>query len=159
LADSNETNSSALPAPVKFLAATGWETGEETALEAMTPPPMLGHRKYRRLPKPRTPHTWGTRPDPFEAVWAEITQRLAERPEGIRLHDARHTHATMMLKGNVSPKVVSERLGHSTVSLTLDVYSHVIPGLHEAAALRFDEMRGRTLKLTNPANEEAVSPR
>jgi integrase len=57
----------------------------------------------------------------------------------------------MMLKGNVSPKVVSERLGHSTVSLTLDVYSHAVPSLQEAAA-RFDEMLGRTPRLTIPVS-------
>ena len=62
-------------------------------------------------------------------------------------HDARHTHATVLLKGNVSPKVVSERLGHASVSLTLDVYSHVIPGIQAAAAAHFDEMLGRTLRL------------
>jgi hypothetical protein len=47
-------------------------------------------------------------------------------------------------------------LGHATVSLTLDVYSHVIPGLQEAAAARFDEMLGRTSRLTLPAKEEAA---
>ncbi len=81
-------------------------------------------------------------PDSITHAWLKLTRRLGL--EGIRLHDARHTHATIMLKGNVSPKVVSERLGHSTVSLTLDVYSHVIPGLQEAAAVRFDELLGRT---------------
>ena len=57
----------------------------------------------------------------------------------VRLHDLRHTHATMMLKQKVNPKVVSERLGHSSVGITLDIYSHVVPGLQEAAALAFDE--------------------
>ena len=52
----------------------------------------------------------------------------------IRLHDLRHTHATLALAAGVHPKVVSERLGHSTVSLTLDVYSHSIPALQEDAA-------------------------
>ena len=52
----------------------------------------------------------------------------------IRLHDLRHTHATLALAAGVHPKVVSERLGHSTVSLTLDVYSHAIPALQEDAA-------------------------
>ena len=58
----------------------------------------------------------------------------------IRLHDLRHTHATLMLKAGVHPKVVSERLGHASVSITLDTYSHVLPGLQKAAAERFDEM-------------------
>jgi integrase len=57
----------------------------------------------------------------------------------IRLHDARHTHASLMLKQGIHPKVVQERLGHSTISVTLDTYSHVMPGLQEAAAKRFDE--------------------
>jgi len=52
----------------------------------------------------------------------------------IRLHDLRHTHATLMLQAGVHPKVVSERLGHATVSITLDVYSHAIPALQESAA-------------------------
>lgn len=59
--------------------------------------------------------------------------RRAELPR-IRLHDLRHTHATLALAAGVHPKVVSERLGHSTVSLTLDVYSHAIPALQEDAA-------------------------
>ena len=42
----------------------------------------------------------------------------------IRLHDMRHTHATLALRAGVHPKVVSERLGHSSIALTLDTYSH-----------------------------------
>ena len=57
----------------------------------------------------------------------------------LRFHELRHTHASIMLKQGVHPKIVSERLGHSTVGITLDTYSHVLPGLQEAAALRFDE--------------------
>lgn len=52
----------------------------------------------------------------------------------IRLHDLRHTHATLALAAGVHPKVVSERLGHATVALTLDVYSHAIPAMEEDAA-------------------------
>ena len=58
----------------------------------------------------------------------------------IRLHDLRHTHATMMLEAGVHPKVVSERLGHASIGITLDIYSHVLPGLQEAAADKFDRM-------------------
>jgi integrase len=58
----------------------------------------------------------------------------------IRLHDLRHTHATLMLKAGVHPKIVSERLGHANISITLDTYSHVLPGLQEAAAERFDKL-------------------
>ena len=62
----------------------------------------------------------------------------AEIPR-VRFHDLRHTHATLMLKQGVNPKIVSERLGHASVTITLDTYSHVLPGLQEEAALRFEE--------------------
>ena len=52
----------------------------------------------------------------------------------IRLHDLRHTHATIALGASIHPKVVSDRLGHSTVAFTLDVYSHCIPALAQDAA-------------------------
>jgi integrase len=52
----------------------------------------------------------------------------------IRLHDLRHTHATLALSAGIHPKIVSERLGHSTVAFTLDVYSHSSPHLQRAAA-------------------------
>jgi integrase len=51
-------------------------------------------------------------------------------------HGLRHTWASLALAAAVNPKVVSERLGHATVSFTLDVYSHVLPGLQEDAAVR-----------------------
>lgn len=52
----------------------------------------------------------------------------------IRFHDLRHTHATLGLKAGVHPKVMSERLGHATVGVTLDLYSHVVPALARDAA-------------------------
>lgn len=52
----------------------------------------------------------------------------------IRLHDLRHTHATLALRAGVHPKIVSERLGHSTVAFTLDVYSHATPHMQSEAA-------------------------
>ncbi len=45
-----------------------------------------------------------------------------------------------MLKQGIHPKIVQERLGHATIQITLDTYSHVAPGLQEAAAKRFDDM-------------------
>ncbi len=76
-------------------------------------------------------------PDTITHVFVKIARR-AGLP-GIRFHDLRHTHASLMLKQGIHPKIVSERLGHSTVSITLDTYSHVLPGLQEAAALRFED--------------------
>jgi integrase len=57
----------------------------------------------------------------------------------IRLHDLRYTHATIALRAGVHPKIVSERLGHSTVSLTLDVYSHAVPHMQKEAALQIGD--------------------
>ena len=68
-------------------------------------------------------------------------KRIARRAglDGYHLHSARHAHATLMLRQGVHPKIMQERLGHAKVGTTLDIYSHVTPGLQEAAALRFDE--------------------
>jgi integrase len=54
--------------------------------------------------------------------------------EPIRVHDLRHTHATLLLAEGVNPRVVQERLGHSTVTMTLGLYSHVLPNLQREAA-------------------------
>lgn len=58
----------------------------------------------------------------------------------IRMHDLRHTHATLLLEKGVHPKSVQERLGHSDVSLTLNTYSHVSPSLQEAAAMLINDL-------------------
>jgi integrase len=58
------------------------------------------------------------------------------RLPAIRLHDLRHTYATLALQAGVYVKIVSERLGHSSVTITLDVYSHAIPGLRSATPPR-----------------------
>ena len=60
--------------------------------------------------------------------------------KGVRLHDLRHTHASLMLQAGVHPKIVSERLGHAGVAITMDTYSHVLPGLQEGAAERFSKL-------------------
>ena len=67
--------------------------------------------------------------------------RAAELPD-LRLHDLRHTTATLLLTEGVHPRVVMETLGHSQVSLTLDTYSHVLPGLQAEAAKRMDDAIG-----------------
>ena len=58
----------------------------------------------------------------------------------IRFHDLRHTHATMMLLAGVHAKVVSERLGHSTIGITLDIYSHVLPNMQSEAANKLEKL-------------------
>ncbi|WP_407691023.1 site-specific integrase [Rubrobacter marinus] len=59
--------------------------------------------------------------------------RKAALPQ-IRFHDLRHTCATLLLSRNVHPKIVQEMLGHATVAITLDTYSHVLPGMGDQAA-------------------------
>lgn len=71
-------------------------------------------------------------PDTISSWFKELTAPL-DIPQ-IRLHDTRHTSATLALKAGVHPKVVSERLGHATVGITLDLYSHVLDGMQEDAA-------------------------
>src|SRR5215813_6092931 len=56
----------------------------------------------------------------------------------IRLHDLRHSHATHMLASGVHPKIAQERLGHSSVSVTIDLYSHVLPGMQAEAVSKVD---------------------
>lgn len=75
----------------------------------------------------------------------------------IRFHDLRHTHATLLLKAGVNPKVVSERLGHSSVTFTLDTYAHVIPGMQpEAAELFSDLVFGSAAHANHNAGEEIL---
>jgi integrase len=73
-------------------------------------------------------------PRSLSQMWSTIRTTLPR----IRFHDLRHAHATHMLGAGVHPKVASERLGHSRVGITLDLYSHVLPGMQEDAAARVD---------------------
>jgi len=76
-------------------------------------------------------------PNTVTHAFAKIAHRAGL--EGITFHSLRHTHASIMLQQGVSSKTVAERLGHSTVVITLDTYSHVTPGVKEDAANRFEE--------------------
>jgi len=89
------------------------------------------------------------RPNTISRAWTTTAIRAGLPP--IRFHDARHSHASLMLKQGVHPKVVQERLGHSSIAVTLDIYSHVTPGLQEQAAKRFDE--AFLTKYNEPAKE------
>ena len=77
-------------------------------------------------------------PNSISQVWRRLV-RQAGFP-GIRLHDARHTHATLMLERGVNWKIISERLGHGSVAMTLDLYAHASPGMQQAAAQGFDRV-------------------
>jgi integrase len=87
----------------------------------------------RRDGKPQQPRS-------ITHAWIDFL--AATKLPSIRFHDLRHSHATLMLRANVHPKIVSERLGHSKVAITLDTYSHVIPGMQEEAAAAIDAAFG-----------------
>lgn len=72
------------------------------------------------------------RPDCLSQVFDREVAKLPVRR--IRLHDLRHTHATLGLAAGIAPKVISDRLGHATVAFTQDVYMHAIPQLEEDSA-------------------------
>ncbi|MFC2024507.1 site-specific integrase [Chloroflexota bacterium] len=65
------------------------------------------------------------RPNTINRAWNMVAKHAGVKV--IRLHDARHSHASLMLKAGIHPKIVQERLGHSTIAMTLDTYSHRHP--------------------------------
>ena len=79
-------------------------------------------------------------PPNLSSYFGNISKRLKL---GVTFHGLRHTHASLLLKAGVSPKVVSERLGHSSIAITMDVYSHVMPGMQREAANKIDELLTR----------------
>ena len=77
-------------------------------------------------------------PHSVSQAWRRLVRQAGFR--GIRLHDARHTHATLMLEQGVNWKIISERHGHTSVAMTLDLYAHASPRLQQAAAQGFDRV-------------------
>ena len=63
-----------------------------------------------------------------------LLKKVGIDPKQINFHDLRHTHATLLLLAGIHPKIVSERLGHASISITLDIYSHLLPNTQELAA-------------------------
>jgi integrase len=120
-----------------------------TAVEA-----LKAHRVRQNADRLRLGQTWEDRDlvfanavgrpvDPTNLLRQEFRPLLnrAGLP-AIRFHDLRHTAATLMLEAGIHPKVVSEMLGHSQVSITLDLYSHVTPNMQQQAAAAMDAVLG-----------------
>lgn len=95
-------------------------------------------------------------PNTVTHAWIKLLRRTGLKP--IRLHDARHSHASIMLKQGTHPKIVPERLGHSSIQITLDTYSHVAPGLQEAAAKRFDQAFAERYNEPEKEATEKITP-
>ncbi len=89
-------------------------------------------------------------PDTVTHAWVKLVRRTGLKH--IRFHDARHTHASLMLKQGIHPKIVQERWGHASIQITLDTYSHVAPGLQEAAAALFDKGLAPRVNISQLAN-------
>ena len=79
-------------------------------------------------------------PDKVTQDFARVVKRLGL--PYLSFHGLRHVHATLLLLAGTNPKIVSERLGHSNIAITMDIYSYVLPGLQEAAALAIDKQIG-----------------
>jgi integrase len=78
--------------------------------------------------------------NPFQPVALSPKALGADALPAITLHGLRHTHATVLLEAGENPKVVQERLGHTTFTTTMDIYSHVTPTMQRAAVDRFAAM-------------------
>lgn len=78
------------------------------------------------------------RPDAMTKKWERFL--VQHNLPHIRLHDLRHTHATLLIQAGVSPKVVQQRLGHSDVTITLNTYTHVMPDMAQDAADKLDSI-------------------
>lgn len=97
--------------------------------------------------------------EPLDGSWVtHHTQHLLRKAglPKVRFHDLRHTHATMMLQQGVHPKIVSDRLGHSSIKLTLDTYSHVLPTMQREAADRVDELFRSQRRRPEPLDGEVA---
>jgi integrase len=116
--------------PSTFLVLESYRKAREVECKMLGVTLQDGDLVFSTLGKPLRPNT-------ITRAWGILASKAGVKV--IRLHDARHTHASLMLKQGIHPKFVQERLGHSTISITLDTYSHVAPGLQEAAAKRFDD--------------------
>lgn len=73
---------------------------------------------------------------------AKVLLKRAGSPQSFRFHDLRHTCATLLLRQGVNPKFVQELLDHADISLTLNVYSHALPDMGDAAAGAMDAALG-----------------
>lgn len=85
-----------------------------------------------------------------DEINAERQKQHAPRIPKPSFHDLRHTHAAMLIRRNIQPKVISERLGHASIKITMDLYGYLMPGLQDIVAEVFDkEAEQNTLKASS----------
>ena len=104
-------------------------------------------------------------PERFSRTWRGTVARYNRQHKGaelpsIHLHEMRHTSATLMLASGEHPKVASERLGHSQVGITLNIYSHAVPSLQREAATRLGSVvhGSAARRLFERSKARSVSP-
>ena len=152
----------------------GWEFAEpKTAQSARSIPlpptvvrALLEHRRLQAAEKLKSGEKYETHDLVFAGPRGHALQlrnlvnrhfkpilKTARLPESIRLYDLRHSCATLLLSQGEHPKVVSERLGHASVTLTLDTYSHVLPTMQQQAAERLEQAL-----FTSQADENQARP-
>jgi integrase len=123
----------------------------QIALSASTVAALHAHREAQSAERERVGSAWedhelvfGTRlgrPLSARNIYRAFQGHLDKgNLPCVRFHDLRHTAATLLLAGRVNPKVVSEMLGHSTVAITLDIYSHVLPDMQQDAAAILEQV-------------------
>jgi integrase len=78
------------------------------------------------------------KPTTVRQSWKRLTGRLGI--ENINFHSLRHTHATLLLRQGVNPKIISERLGHANITTTLNIYAHLTPGMQRQAVESLDRI-------------------
>jgi integrase len=126
-------------------------SGRQIALSPSTVGALRAHQAAQELVRARAGTNWEDhelvfctrlgRPLSARNVFRSFQLLLAKGSlPRIRFHDLRHTAATLLLAGRVNPKVVSEMLGHSTVAITLDIYSHVLPDMRQDAAATLEQL-------------------
>ena len=134
---------------VAFQAPKTAKGRRQISLSAKTVADLQAHRKRQLAERLALGDVWqdqdlvfpGPTGGPLAGETLEGDFRRAVAVAGvprIRIHDLRHTSATLMLRQGVHPKIVSERLGHATVSITLDIYSHVLPDMQAEVANAID---------------------
>src|SRR5919202_1304436 len=96
--------------------------------------------RWPQMPLPSSKIAERTPSSPYRAF--KIRVKRASLPQTLRFHDLRHTCATLLLRQGVNPKFVQELLGHADISLALNVYSHVLPDMGDAAAGAMDAALG-----------------
>lgn len=125
---------------------------------------MLADEKFQAGPKyDKTlnlvfPNTIGKPLDPSDMTGRFKSLTVKAGFPKVRFHDLRHTHATMLLKQGVHPKIVQERLGHQTIGMTMDKYSHVVKGMQKEAVDKINEyLKNKNGTKTAPGEEKGHS--